>query len=75
MSNLSFVLDECFACKPISDKSKNAFYSRTCNVLKILDKMIIIQYAERVNGCFHRKKSLMEYLVGKDNVDLLFEQL
>lgn len=73
--NLAFVLDECFEDSKMSQKEKNAFYTRMCKLIKIFDREMIKHYTERINGCFHRKKSLMRYLIGEENVDLLFEIL
>lgn len=70
--NLSFVFEECFIKPQMSDKEKNAFYKRIGDILKIFDKFVIAQYTDIVNGCFHRSKSLLSYLIGNDNVDLLF---
>lgn len=72
---LVFVLDEYSQNNKMSSKEKNSFYSRICRLIKIFDRQIILHYSEYVNGCFHRRKSLMEYLIGKGNVDLLFEEL
>lgn len=73
--NLAFVLEECLKKTEMSSKEKNAFYGRICRLIKIFDKEIILHYTEYINGCFHRRKSLMEYLIGKGNVDLLFDTL
>ncbi len=74
-NNLAFVLNECFENCRMSRKEKNDFYARMCKLIKIFDREIVTHYTEAVNGCFHRRKSLMEYLIGKRNVDLLFDIL
>ena len=52
--NLAFVLDECFEDSKMSQKEKNAFYTRMCKLIKIFDREMIKHYTERINGCFHR---------------------
>lgn len=51
----------------------NDYYERVKKLLKIFDKMLISEYKEYVDGCFHRRKSLLEYLVGKETMGLLFK--
>ena len=73
--DLAFVLSECFVKSGMTLHEKNAFYCRMKSILKIFNGIIIKKYAEQVNGCFHRTKSLMAYLLGQNNVDLLFVYL
>nr|DAD86129.1 MAG TPA: hypothetical protein [Siphoviridae sp. ctGyV19] len=73
--NLSFVLDECLKKDELSEKDKNAFYCRVLNILKIFNYMLIAEYTEEINGCFHRRKSLMGYLIGDNMVDYIFDNL
>lgn len=73
--NLSFVLEECLKKDVLTEREKNAIYSRILNILKIFNCMIIAEYTEQINGCFHRRKSLLEYLIGESMVDFLFEKL
>ena len=42
---------------------------------KYFDSMLICVYPNYISGCFHRRKALLEYLIGQKYVDLLFEQL
>lgn len=72
--NLAYVLDECMN-NSFEAKERNKYYIRLQNALKILDKLIISEKTIYISGCYHRKKSIMEYLVGKDQVDLLFKIL
>ena len=72
--NLAYVLDECINSK-FEIRERNKYYIRLQNVLKIFDKLIISEKALYISGCYHRKKSVMEYLIGKNQVDLLFEIL
>lgn len=44
-------------------------------VFKYFDSMLICVYPNYISGCFHRRKALLEYLIGQKYVDLLFEQL
>lgn len=69
--DLSFVLEECLENRKfIKDESK--YYERIRRIFKIYDKMLISQYGDFVSSCFHRRKSIFEYLLGKDCLDLLF---
>ncbi len=43
------------------------------SVFKMLDYMLICNYKEDVSGAFHRRKTLLEYLLGKKCVDILFK--
>ena len=56
-------------------KERGKYYIRLQNILKTFDKLIIAEKTLYISGCYHRKKSVMEYLVGKDQVELLFEIL
>lgn len=73
-SNLVYVLEEC-ANKKFDFSERKNYYIRFQKMLKIFDRLIIAENSEYINGCFHRKKSVMEYLVGKEQVDLLFKIL
>lgn len=72
--NLAYMLDECENDKfPIKDRVK--YYIRVQDVLKTFDKLIVAEKTLYINGCFHRKKSVMKYLIGAKQVELLFEIL
>ena len=72
--NLAYVLDECIN-NNFAIKERGQYYTRLQNVLKIFDKLIIAEKSLYISGCYHRKKSIMEYLVGENQVELLFEIL
>ncbi len=74
-SNLSFVLDECLQKDRLKEREKNAIYCRILSILKIFNYMLIAEYTEQINGSFHRRKSLLGYLLGNNIVDYLFEKL
>lgn len=73
--SLSFVLEECLREDTLLTKEKNAMYRRIINILKIFNNMMIAEYPEEINGCFHRRKSLLGYLIGDEAVDFLFQQI
>lgn len=73
--SLSFVLEECLREDALSQKEKNAMYKRIMDILKLFNNMMIAQYPEEINGCFHRRKSLLGYLIGEEAVDFLFQQI
>lgn len=72
--NLAYVFDECVN-NNFTIKERGKYYIRLQNVLKTFDKLIIAEKTLYISGCYHRKKSVMEYLVGKDQVKLLFDIL
>ncbi len=72
--NLAYVLDECVNNDfEIKDRSK--YYVRVQNIFKLFDKLIVAEKTLYISGCFHRKKSVMEYLLGEHQVELLFNIL
>lgn len=69
--DLSFVFCECIKTDN-EFKDKNKYYIRIQKILKIFDNMLLSTYKDDVSGAFHRRKSLLEYLIGKNCVNLLF---
>lgn len=68
------MLDECVNNDfEIKDRSK--YYVRVQNIFKLFDKLIVAEKTLYISGCFHRKKSVMEYLLGEHQVELLFNIL
>lgn len=74
-NNLGYVFDECINNNKFAIKECSKYYNRLQNVLRTFDKLIIAEQTLYVSGCYHRKKSIMEYLIGKAQVELLFEIL
>jgi hypothetical protein len=73
-NNLSFVFQECIANTfKFEDRAK--YYNRIKRVIKYLDTLLIMEYPEFVSGCFHRKKALLAYLLGENQVNKLFDAL
>lgn len=70
--NLSFFLNECLENKQFI-KEPSKYYKRISKIFKIYDKMLISEYGEAISGCFHRRKTLLKYLLGNDCYNLLFE--
>ena len=69
---LAFVFNECMSnTKFIKDTSK--YYKRITKIFRIYDKMLISEYGEDISGCFHRRKTLLKYLLGNDCYNLIFE--
>ena len=69
--DLSWTFNECIQSDG-TFKDINKYYIRVQRILKILDRMIMYIYKNEVSGAFHRRKSLLEYLIGKDCVNILF---
>jgi len=72
--DLVFALEEC-SNEIFEIKVRKKYYVRLQNVLKIFDKLLIAENCIYISGCFHRIKSVMEYLLGKQMVNLLFQIL
>lgn len=70
--NLALVLDECVN-KRFTIAERNKYYIRIQDVLKSFDRLLISENALFVSGCFHRKKSVLSYLLGTEPLDLLFQ--
>lgn len=69
--DLSYYFKECTTNFPTL-KNINAYYQRITKVIKIFNRMLISNCTEQIDTTFWSKKSILEYLIGKDNVDLLF---
>lgn len=50
----------------------NAYYQRITKVIKIFNRLIISNRTEEIDTTFFRRKSVLEYLIGKENVESLF---
>ena len=71
---LSYVFDDCINSTTRLTKRAN-YYQRMIRVIKYLDSLLICSHPEFINGCFHRQKALLSYLLGKPSVDLLFNSM
>lgn len=69
--SLASVLGECLE-NNILIKDTNRYHDKIRKILKIYDKMLISEYGEYISGCFHRRKTIFEYLLGKECLELLF---
>ena len=70
--NFALVLDECIN-KRFTIAERKKYYIRIQSVLKSFNLLLISENALFVSGCFHRKKSVLSYLIGKEPLDLLFQ--
>lgn len=71
---LAYIFEECIANEqPI--KNKNKYYDRIKKMIKTFNKMIISEQSEFISSVFHRRKSILGYLIGKDCIDFLFKIL
>ena len=70
--NLVFVLEE-YDNMSFSLSDRKSFYLQVQTVFKIYDKILIYKQNEYINLCFHRKKSILEYLLGKKYTDFLID--
>lgn len=55
--------------------NKSKFYNRTIKLLKLLDRLLLSEHYMFISDSFHRKKTILAYLFGKDFEDLLFQLL
>lgn len=72
--NLSFYYDECLK-KDVKMKDISKYYTRIEKIINCFDLILIQEYSEFVSGCFHRKKTLLKYLLGEKKIELLFKSL
>lgn len=72
--NLSFVFNECIN-NHCSIEERTKYYERIKKLLRYLDNLLIYEYSEFISGCFHRKKALLEYLLGSKCLETLFNEL
>lgn len=72
--NLAFVFEQC-SNNNLKICERKKYYLRLQKILKTFDKLFITENDIYISGCFHRKKSILEYLLGKEKVNLLFELL
>ncbi|MFB8676932.1 hypothetical protein [Enterococcus gallinarum] len=71
-NSLMFVLEE-YESYSWSKKEKNEYYDRIRRIFKFLEKLLVSQYTDYVDGCFLRRKSLLEFLLNKDILDIIFQ--
>lgn len=69
--SLATCFDDCLNRK-IQFENKNSYYKNVKKLLKLNVKLLIRKYLELVNGVFHRRKSLLGYLLGNSMVNFLF---
>lgn len=69
--NLSYYFNECVSNFPAL-KNINSYYQKIIKIIKIFNRMIISNRTEQIDTIFWSKKSILEYLIGKENVDILF---
>lgn len=50
----------------------NEYYQKIFKMFKIYEKMLLIEHNSYIDGCFHRKKTLLDYLLGNGTSDSLF---
>lgn len=70
-NSLVSVLDECLDDKVLI-KDINKYHNKIKKIFRVYDKMLISQYGEYISSCFHRRKTIFEYLLGKECLELLF---
>lgn len=50
----------------------NQYCKKIIALIKELNIVLVSENKELINGAFHRRKTIMSYLIGRDCVDLLF---
>ncbi|WP_462425657.1 hypothetical protein [Fusobacterium varium] len=50
---------------------RSKYYNRIIKILKLFDKIVIKSNPDFINGVFHRRKTILKYFLGEDNVKLL----
>lgn len=72
--NLSYVFRQCIS-NVVVFKNIGSYFNKIIKMIKIYDKLIILTYPDLIDHSFFRRKSVLQYLIGAENVDLLFEKL
>ncbi|MCI6031222.1 MAG: hypothetical protein MRZ58_00090 [Fusobacterium varium] len=57
--------------KKVKINSINRYYQRITKLMQEFDKLLIISNYNYINGVFHRRKSVLKYLIGEKLVKLL----
>lgn len=53
-------------------KNKEKYFERIMDLIKIYNRLLIKTYSEFISDVFHRRKTLLGYLLGRDLLDYLF---
>ena len=69
--SLAFYFENCLR-RDFPFKNKSNYYENIQKLLKLNIKIFIRRYLNLVDGIFHRRKSLLGYLLGKSMLDFLF---
>lgn len=70
--DLSYVFQEC-VLNNSQLKNINNYLQKIIKIIKIYNRLIISNQTENIDTIFWSRKSLLEYLIGKDNVEILFD--
>lgn len=71
-SNLSYVFKECIS-NYSTLKNINCYFQKIIRIIKIFNRLVISNMTEQIDAAFWNKKSVLEYLIGKENVNILFQ--
>ncbi len=74
-NKLSQVLKDCFDKYPLPEKELNAYYDRIQRLLTIFGRTLIQSDPDFISSSFHRKKNILEFLIGKKQKKLLQNRL
>lgn len=69
---LSLFLEDCIRKKGLPSKKIKQYFQRLVRVIVSFDRMLINQQVDQINEAFYRKSKIMQYLIGKDQVDFYF---
>ncbi len=72
--DLVYVFKECIANEK-RIKNMNNYFTSFMRIIKIYNRLIICTYPDLIDNSFFRRKSVLKYLVGEENLNLLFEKL
>lgn len=71
-NNLSYVFHECIS-NNFKLKNMNSYFQKIIKIIKIYNRLIISNQTECIDTVFWGRKSVLEYLIGKDSVEILFK--
>lgn len=70
--DLSYYFKECTSNTPTL-KNINAYFQRITKVIKIFNRMLISNYTEQIDTSFYLKKSILKYLIGEEDKNILIQ--
>lgn len=72
-NDLAYVFKECIIGYG-KVRNINNYFDNIIKIIKTYNRILILSYSELIDNCFFRKKSVLKYLIGNNNVEILFRK-